>query len=381
MTGMRKPTKLTVDPIHARVIRSRDKAPRHYWRAEVYRDGSSRTVWSGWTTRDELRQRLARMVQDGTWREKRPTLRAVVEITVLYDLLDYYAGWLDEMDESPAPPLRPRSRAAYRSGVTRASGVGGDIAVSRLADPGVVDSLFTALKRAGFSDRSSGQSVACVGRAVKWGHQRGLVSLASIAVLRRKLEPCREAHIPTHAEVGAVLATLDPNDWRRCGLELIWLTGLRIHELARLRPHDIGQDVIHVPRETKTGARKVPLVPAARLVLARLADRPPHSSGTLLGVSERTADTSIGNWVRRERTKLKQRRWTPHSLRHAFAQRAADTGRIKDAAAILGHSEATMLKIYNRSSEDGRAAVTGAMGLRGFGGGEVIDLDERRRAK
>ena len=62
----KKPSKVEVGRVKVRALRARGtRGPqdgRWYWRAEVYEDGGSRTVWTGWASRDEVVVEVADLV-------------------------------------------------------------------------------------------------------------------------------------------------------------------------------------------------------------------------------------------------------------------------------------------------------------------------------
>ena len=92
-------------------------------------------------------------------------------------------------------------------------------------------------------------------------------------------------------------------------------------------------------RDGKTGARMVPLTPAAEAVLAEIA-RVPHNPWVIVGKAPGTHLATItGEWYRvRARAGLDDVRI--HDLRHSFASRALAAGEsLSMIGRLLGHAD------------------------------------------
>ena len=121
-------------------------------------------------------------------------------------------------------------------------------------------------------------------------------------------------------------------------IRLLLLTGCRRSEVLRLRwEHvDLGAGELHLP-DSKTGARRVPLSPAAAAVLAEL----PRTPGNPWVIPGRIAGAPLKNlqypWeILRARAGLGNVRI--HDLRHSFASRALALGEsLPMIGELLGH--------------------------------------------
>ena len=144
--------------------------------------------------------------------------------------------------------------------------------------------------------------------------------------------------------LGRVLAELETGGTistsAAAALRLLMLTGCRRNEVVTLRwEHvDLEHDELRL-RDAKTGARAVPLSPAAIQVLTALPRRPDNPwvfPGRVRGTRLRTLNTS---WmVVRKEAGLEDVRL--HDLRHSFASRALALGEsLPMIGKLLGHSQ------------------------------------------
>ena len=122
------------------------------------------------------------------------------------------------------------------------------------------------------------------------------------------------------------------------GLRLLMLTGCRRNEILTLRWEDVDleHDEIRL-RDTKTGARAVPLSPTARQVLTSLPRQPDNPwviSGR--GPGARLSNLNATWGVVRKKAGLEDVRI--HDLRHSFASRALSLGEsLPMIGKLLGH--------------------------------------------
>lgn len=123
--------------------------------------------------------------------------------------------------------------------------------------------------------------------------------------------------------------------------ELLFLTGLRRGELARLRPCDIDMDAGTIQVDGKNGARQAVISKPVRPILERMMrDRAPEEP--LVTRSQR-----IDKACTRFREKLGITEWHPHLLRHSFATALAraeiDPWKL---ARLMGHTSVAMTTRY-----------------------------------
>ena len=136
-------------------------------------------------------------------------------------------------------------------------------------------------------------------------------------------------------------------------IRLLMLTGCRKNEIVKLKWKDVDVDAgeIRIP-DGKTGARLVPLSPAAAEVLSglpRKARRPWVILGTRSG---RHLGDLQPAWERiRERAGLEDLRI--HDLRHSFASRALALGEsLSMIGKLLGHNKIDTTSRYAHLARD-----------------------------
>ena len=126
----------------------------------------------------------------------------------------------------------------------------------------------------------------------------------------------------------------------RTALRLLMLTGCRRNEILTLRWEDVDleHDELRL-RDAKSGARAVPLSPAARQILVELPrtpDNPWVIPGSLPG--RHLANLNAAWQVVREKAELDDVR--VHDLRHSFASRALALGHsLTMIGKLLGHRQ------------------------------------------
>ena len=165
-------------------------------------------------------------------------------------------------------------------------------------------------------------------------------------VRRYKVQAQHERFL-TAEELGRLGRALDAAPAERlasrhgaAAVRLLVLTGCRRNEILGLRWEDVGFEAGELRlRDTKTGARVVPLTPAAVEVLEdlpRVAGNPWVFPGKKRGTHQRNINDS---WDRiRKRAGLDGVRL--HDLRHSFASRALAMGEsLSMIAKLLGHTQ------------------------------------------
>jgi integrase len=180
--------------------------------------------------------------------------------------------------------------------------------------------------------------------------------------------------------LGAVLGdeeTADP--FVVLAIRLLLLSGARRDEVLNLRWSEVNFEraCLSLP-DSKTGAKLIPLGPAAQVVLAEA----PHLEGNPYVIpGRRTGGRLIGlqrPWVRiRERAGLGDLRL--HDLRHTFASFGAAAGLgLPVLGAILGHRNQATTARYAHLADDprqaGAARISGeiAAAMKRRQGGEVL---------
>ena len=164
--------------------------------------------------------------------------------------------------------------------------------------------------------------------------------------IRRYRERKRERFLSRdeYRRLGAALAEAEAagtaSPYAVAALRLLLLTGCRLNEILTLRWDDVDRTAGEFRlRDGKTGARMVPLTPAADAVLAEIA-RVPHNPWIVAGKAPGTHLATItGAWYRvRTRAGLDDVRI--HDLRHSFASRALAAGEsLSMIGKLLGHAD------------------------------------------
>lgn len=197
--------------------------------------------------------------------------------------------------------------------------------------------------------------------------------------------PCR--HVPKYREakrerylslaelqrLGAVLSAAaeagTETPYIIAAFRLLILTGCRLGEIQTLKWEYITPRHIELP-DSKTGARRIPLPPAARDVLTalpRVAGNPYVIAGKVEG---RYATDFQYPWRRlRARAGLESVRI--HDLRHTYASNAVSSGKpIQMVGRILGHTQLQTTMRYahladdavNRAAEETAEQLSAALG-------------------
>ena len=158
-------------------------------------------------------------------------------------------------------------------------------------------------------------------------------------------------------------------------LRLLMLTGCRMREILTLRWDDINPDLGELRlRDSKTGARIVPLPPQALAVLEKVA-RCPNSPWVFAGAKpHRHLSQLTQHWHGvRERAGLQDVRI--HDLRHSFASRALALGEsLSMIGRLLGHADMGSTARYAHLQRDAERQAAAKVG-------NSIEADLRRRVR
>ena len=123
-------------------------------------------------------------------------------------------------------------------------------------------------------------------------------------------------------------------------IRLLMLTGCRLNEIQTLRWEDVDLKAAEFRlRDSKTGARMVPLSNAAVCVLASLP-RPDDNPWVIAGKKPGAHLTDIQKPWRRIRSRAELADVRIHDLRHSFASRALALGEsLPMIGKLLGHTQ------------------------------------------
>ena len=146
--------------------------------------------------------------------------------------------------------------------------------------------------------------------------------------------------IPSDIEIEAAFASIRVPEWRFM-YALLWLCGIRPHEIAGAKFEKIGgQMVLLVPDDTKTGFRKAPACPYSKFVELGLEDERNHHW-------PKQDKFNVGKAFAENLNRYTKVNFSPYNLRHAFAARMMVRGiPIDRAARFMGHTKEVHEKIY-----------------------------------
>jgi integrase len=352
----KKPAQVIVEPIYARAIRGphKDGSGRWYWQAVVYmgEKGADRTVWSGWARREELSPILADLVVN---EDLEPKSDDAPEVETVRDLLECWVAAqkkrVDLSDSWRRSAKHSGKRLCARIGSVKLTAVDRTV-LERYRD----ESLRSPLNPEGIATGTLRQDLKRFRAAWVWGQELGLVPERLLPRVGVKVVPVRDKRTPTRSEVLSVLEHLD-DAWPRLAVILLFATGARIGEIARLCWGDIdfATSTLHI-REGKTGARDVPLHPEtlAELRAWLPRDREAQPDEGLFGVSWKVVRGKLSQGPLERACKAAGvPKFTPHGLRRAAvdAFRRADID-AKTAASFLGQSDTVMLQYYAQATAD-----------------------------
>ena len=157
-------------------------------------------------------------------------------------------------------------------------------------------------------------------------------------------------------------------------IRLLMLTGCRRNEIITLRWDDVDRTARELRlRDSKTGARRVPLTPAAEAVL----DGIPRVAGNSWVIVGQKPEAHLSNieqiWIRlRARAGLEDVRI--HDLRHSYASRALALGEgLPMIGKLLGHRKIGTTARYAHLARDTKKASAAKVG--GSIGADILAHD------
>ena len=254
--------------------------------------------------------------------------------------------------------LSRHTLSAYRTDLEQFCTYARNNDVRTLAD--IDRSLFRrfigSLSTAGYAARSVSRKAASVRAFLGDCAKRGLIASNPAQAVPG---PKRPQTLPRGISSGALVAALDALDGDdpvvvrdRAILELLYGSGLRVAELARLRPGDIDERFVRVQGKGSK-ERTVPIGPKARRSLDRYIEdaRPTMSTsraGDALWVGVRGGSLDERGVRRVVRTRLGT---FPHALRHSFATHLLEGGAdLRTVQELLGHVDLGTTQTYTAVS-------------------------------
>ena len=399
----KRPAKVVVHPVHARVVRGPDADGRWYWQGRIFEGegGGDRTVLSGWYRRPALIAAIHELIKhDGLDQPTEPA----AEVRTVQDLLEAWLG-----SRADAADLEAATKRASRSSAQRLVGPAdgrtalGSVLLRHLDKRHLEHYRDTV----GGAESTVARDLKTLRSAWRWGRDIGHVPDRTLPSLRRpgKTRAAKAVYTrytPTEPEVAQVIEKIR-RPWAKRAVILLYATGGRIGEIATLRwgavapywrelpmrgderlcdvegldLHWTALDAASVVLDGKTGPREVQLHPdvAAELASWRPDDAQPEDG--VWGVTPATATTRIQAELAQASEALGLPRLSPNGLRRAAERALYRTREVDVAASIMGHSPETAIRTYRAVTAEERARVVAEAGLsipRTRGAGEVVQL-------
>ena len=345
MDKRRRPTKITVGPIRARVVRGphKENVSLWYWRAVVYRGTASDevTLWTGWATKADVESICAGLVWDG---ELTPSEESIEEMRTVRDLLECWVAAQEERAD-----LTHHGKRNYRLAALHLVKTTGKVSIAQVCPETLARHRDRRMHK-GAAASTVKQEIKALRAAWAWGRRLGIVPDRPLGSLKIKTPPVRNNHTPVAQDVVKVVELLD--GWPRMAVLLIFATGARVGEIAGLRWSDVDVERRTLRLTGKTGVRVIPM--GTQLIEAFQSWRQDSIDGLVLGVSENMVRNHLNaRYLVRACAQAGVERFTPHGLRRAAVDSLLRAGvDVGTASAILGHSPSVMLQHYRRATLD-----------------------------
>ena len=342
-------------PVHVGVLRAHatsrtrvnDRGQTEpYWR--VRREGDQASIWNGYGTREEIEERLVRMVADGRTAPA-PRVEAPVVIKTWGQLAQH---WYDY--QKNRPNLAPATVNNYEKASRHLIAWLGALLLA-LFDQPAAEGYKEDRLREGAAPRTVQLELRIMRMIWIWGRRRGLVPAWDLGPVPVKIDGYRLNHkTPTPAEVGKVLALL--SGLFLLVVRLLAITGARVSEVCGLEPESLDPATGLLTLDGKTGAREFPLPAEIAAELKRHFEGCP---GPLVPGSQLAAAQKVRDRLGLACEEAEVPRFTPHGLRRMVVDRMIRGGvEPATAAALTGHSVVVMLRFYRQvTEEDRRRAV------------------------
>jgi len=379
----KKPAKIEIGTTYIHPVRGpREEDGRWYWRAVRYEAREQVPVCTGWGTPAEITQRVAELVGDGRT-ESRAGARANGDVGSVRHLLE---SWRADVKKRVASgDLAPGTEGVYKIRCEWLLGQLEDVRCARIRVE-TLEAYRDARLGRGAAPSVVASELNVLRIAWNWGQERELCPdrrLPSVKITPREV---MAKNTPSRSEAERALAHL--SGWPLIAARLYYATGARRTEMAMAVWRDLDPEemILRVRFGTgrKTGSRELPLnAEIVKLLLAWKAggsDQTEHRGGftwgapdaPILGVAPKTVVTQFGARLGDACKAAGVERITPHGFRRHAEDTLADAGvDPRVYADILGHSEATAIKKYRKSTKDSRRAAIQRAGL-GKLGGKVV---------
>jgi len=233
-------------------------------------------------------------------------------------------------------------------------------------DKEVIRSYLAHLMRQGFVKASIARKLSAIRSFYRYLLREEIVSASPVAATSSPKLDRRLPSFLTTDESRRLIEAPDPvtpqGQRDRALLELLYASGLRVSELARLNLNQVSLDTHEIRVWGKGAKERVVLMgePAARALAAYLAEGRPKLVGATKtkalfvnrygqGLSARSVQTILGEYAQMVGI---GKRVHPHMLRHTFATHLLDGGAdLRVVQELLGHASLASTQVYTHVSK------------------------------
>lgn len=229
-------------------------------------------------------------------------------------------------------------------------------------------SYLADLSRAGYSEKTINRRLSAIRSLYRWLVHEDIIRQDSAAAIASPKLAQKLPKTMSDADVSAILSSIDASDHvglrDRAFLELLYASGARIAEIARLTVDDIDFAEAQIRLFGKGGKERiVPLYPrvldAMRAYLQqgrpKLASTAKPTRALFLSTRSNPMSTDALRTVfeKRVRAAGKDAALTPHAMRHTFATELLSGGAdLRTVQELLGHESLSTTQIYTHVSID-----------------------------
>ena len=216
-------------------------------------------------------------------------------------------------------------------------------------------------------------AIASIKRAYTWGEEEGHIAASPLRKLKKPASKRRE-HFIKPEDWTTIRDSYPEGDPFRTFLEFCWETGCRPFEARTIEARHVHLDrsVIAIPPEEAKGKKKWRVIRLEGRALEIVRERI-EAKGTLFVNADGGAWTSYAINCRFCRLKVKLGvKHFAYAFRHGFANRMLVSGADHlTVAALLGHSDGTMLAKVYQHLDQSDAHLRSALKKAGVGSGDA----------
>lgn len=359
-TKKTKRPKFTVGPVKVRAARGPRDDGAWYWRAVRYIDGSEHTLWTGWATQDVAMEDISARVASGDIEPVDKDGPMPIPRTVR-DLLE---TWM--FSENQRADIKEKTKQVTHYYARQVAKVIGHVALRQMQYLHL-EQLRDERIAAGAAPNVVQHEIRIMRRAWQWGVNHRYCPDRTLPRPRLKVRPRRHKRTPSIDEVQRTLAHMDTEKWPFLAVLIIAETGMRVGEVAGLHWKDVELDrgIVHVPDESKTGWRSVPISEALTAFLGQHRGDAPDDR-RVLPVGKGTVLTSLSQrYIPKACKAAKVHPFTPHGIRRMVVDALYNSPNSEPTlnGAFLGQSPQTAQRYYRSIPVEMKRSAKEATGL------------------